>query len=88
MLQRASATNVGDPRGAGRRGASEAELLDVKQTARLVNISQRTVYRLVDAGKMPAPIKLGSLVRWRRAQLEAWIVQGCPAVQTQTGGAR
>lgn len=66
----------------------ESALLDVKQVASLTRCSQRTVYRLVDAGKMPRPVKLGSLVRWRRAEILKWIIAGCPSVRVAKGGAR
>ena len=56
-----------------------AELLDVKAVATLLGgCSTRHVYRLADAGQMPKPIKLGSLVRWRRRELLAWLEAGCP----------
>ena len=59
-----------------------AELLDIKSVALLLGgCSKRHIYRLTDAGRMPRPIKLGSLVRWRRAELEAWINAGCPTQQ-------
>ena len=56
-------------------------LLDVRAVASLVNCSQRTVYRLADAGKMPAPVHLGSLVRWPKDVIDQWIKDGCPAVR-------
>jgi len=43
-----------------------AALLDVKAVAALLRCSERHVYRMADAGKMPAPVKLGALVRWPR----------------------
>lgn len=57
-----------------------AELIDVKAVAKLLSCSARHVYRLVDAGKMPAPVKLGVLVRWRSAELANWLDAGCPTV--------
>ena len=63
-----------------------AELLDVRGVATLLDCSTRHVYRLADAGRMPRPVKLGSLVRWRRAELDAWINAGCPS--QQSGGRR
>lgn len=66
-------------------------LLDVQRIARLLACSPRHVYRLTDAGKMPRPVKLGALVRWNRAVVEAWIAEGCPSrtrsARPQTGGA-
>ena len=59
-----------------------AELLDVKDVASLLGgCSTRHVRRLADAGRMPAPIRLGSLQKWRRRELEAWINAGCPSQQ-------
>jgi excisionase family DNA binding protein len=62
-------------------GRQQAALLDVQAVARLLNCSTRHVYRLADAAKMPPPVKLGALVRWRRAAIESWIAEGCPAVR-------
>ncbi len=60
-----------------------AELLDVRAVSELLgSCSIRHVYRLADAGRMPRPVKLGSLVRWRRRELEAWISAGCPTDQS------
>lgn len=58
---------------------SPAKLLDVQAVAELCGCSTRHVYRLSDAGKMPRPLKLGSLVRWSRAAIEEWIDAGCPS---------
>ena len=54
-------------------------LLDVKAVAQLLTCSVRHVYRLVDDGKMPRPVKLGALVRWRREDLLNWLAGGCMA---------
>jgi excisionase family DNA binding protein len=56
-------------------------LLDVRQVAALLNCSTRTVYRLADAGRMPAPRRLGALVRWSRAEIDEWIADGCKPVR-------
>jgi len=52
-------------------------MLTVEQVARMLNCSTRTVYRLNSAGRMPRPVRLGALVRWRRAAIEQWIAEGC-----------
>jgi len=56
-------------------------LVSVRDLAHLLNCSQRSVYRLADSGRMPRPVKLGALVRWRRAEIDKWIADGCPAVR-------
>jgi excisionase family DNA binding protein len=58
-----------------------AGLLDVHAVAELLNCSPRHVYRLFTSLRMPAPLKVGALVRWRRADIEAWIAAGCPRVE-------
>lgn len=60
------------------------ELLNVKAVAARLDCSPRHVYRLVDAGKMPAPVRLGVLVRWRKAELDEWLDAGCPPVSDWT----
>jgi excisionase family DNA binding protein len=66
--------------------ADPAALLDVGQVADLLSCSQRHVYRLSDAGRMPSPVRLGSLVRWPRQALEEWIKAGCKPCRTAGGG--
>ena len=53
--------------------------MTINDVARLLNCSTRTVYRLNDAGRMPRPVRLGSLIRWNRSDVEQWIADGCPA---------
>lgn len=55
----------------------ESALIDVKAVAQLLDCSPRHVWRLADAGKMPEPVRVGALVRWRRADIERWIADGC-----------
>jgi excisionase family DNA binding protein len=55
----------------------EAALLDVRSVAGLLGCSTRHVFRLADTGKLPAPIRIGRLVRWRRADLDTWLAS-CP----------
>ena len=65
---------------------SPVKLLDVQAVAEMLDCSTRHVYRLSDAGRMPAPVKLGSLVRWSRSAVEDWIAAGCPTCRQ--GGRR
>lgn len=58
------------------------KLLDVKGVAIILDCSPRHVYRMVDAGRMPAPAKLGALVRFDRQKIEDWIASGCKPVRT------
>lgn len=85
-------TTLANPAADGRepRSAVGVELLDVRAVAALLACSVRHIYRLADVGKMPPPLKLGTLIRWRRASLLGWIDDGCPPVTTpgRRGGSR
>jgi len=53
-------------------------LLDAKDVARLLSVSVRTVWTLRDMGRLPAPVRIGRCVRWRRQDIEKWVERGCP----------
>ena len=58
-------------------------LMDVCQVAAECGISKEHVYRMRHDGLMPAPVKLGvKTVRFRRSDIELWILQGCPDAET------
>jgi predicted DNA-binding transcriptional regulator AlpA len=61
--------------------AAPAELLDVQAVAQLLKCSSRTVWRFADAGKMPNPIRIGVMVRWRRDAIASWITSNCQPVE-------
>jgi excisionase family DNA binding protein len=46
--------------------------------AALTGVSRAHWHRLRAAGKLPAPIRLGRKVLWRRMEIEEWIAAGCP----------
>jgi excisionase family DNA binding protein len=55
-------------------------LIDVIEVARQLGCSPRHVSRLVAAGRVPKPVRLGHLLKWRRAELESWLAGGCATV--------
>lgn len=61
-------------------------LLDVKAVAVMLDCSQRHIYRLADSGRMPRPLKLGALIRWRRTELLDWIADGCSSCRQRRAG--
>jgi predicted DNA-binding transcriptional regulator AlpA len=67
---------------------ASAALLDVQAVAAMLGCSDRHDYRLSDAGRMPVPVKLGSLVRWSAAAIREWTDAGCPAVRSLKGVGR
>ena len=58
---------------------TSAKLLDVQAVADLLDCSPRHIYRLTYTGRMPAPVKLGTLARWPQRAIEEWILNGCPS---------
>jgi predicted DNA-binding transcriptional regulator AlpA len=59
--------------------------------AALAGVGRATWHRLRAAGKVPPAVRLGRAVRWRRAEIVAWIEAGCPdgrtwAAMQATGG--
>ena len=62
----------------------EDYLVDVNGVAELLSCSSRHVFRLTEAGKMPKPVRLGSLVRWSQVSIQSWIEAGCPSRMENT----
>lgn len=58
--------------------ATRAGLLTVDDVARSLACSTRSVYRLSDSGRMPRPLRIGGMVRWSAAAVDAWLADGCP----------
>jgi len=58
----------------------EQILIAADQLARLLDISTRSVWRLLQSGELIEPIRLGGSVRWRLADVKQWVAEGCPPV--------
>lgn len=65
-------------------GGIQAELLTTAEAARLAGCGERTFWAWSRSGLAPAPLKIGlglrPAVRYRRADILAWIAAGCPRV--------
>jgi prophage regulatory protein len=67
----------------------DTPLIDAAEFARLLGCSVKHVRRMADLGRCPPPVRLGGLVRWTRAEIDAWIADGCPSIRrVRIGGAR
>ena len=66
---------------------SEGEILTIKQVADYLKVTERTIYRLAGAKKIPA-FKVGGTWRFSKADIDAWIKQqsmeGLDAVRGET----
>lgn len=53
-------------------------LINAEQFARMLNISPRTLWRLLSAHKVIPPLRIGGSTRWRMDDVRRWIDAGCP----------
>lgn len=58
--------------------APPALCVDRAGLARMLGVSVRQVYRLDDAGRLPAPLALGTCKRWSIEEVHAWLRAGAP----------
>lgn len=63
----------------------KAILITVRDAAQLLSISVRSLQRLVDGGKCPAPVRVGGRVLHDRQKIERWVADGCPALPSKRG---
>ena len=54
------------------KNASEIEVLTIKEVAEYLKVTERTIYRLAAAKKIPA-FKVGGTWRFRTADIDRWI---------------
>lgn len=67
-------------------GASDREaasppqplLIGRSELARLLGRSVPSIDRDDAAGRLPQPVRIGGHKKWRRAEIEGWVVAGCP----------
>ena len=52
-------------------------LISAEELAKLMQVSERTLWRLLSAGKVPQPVRIGRNTRWRYAEIREWIEKGC-----------
>lgn len=50
----------------------DAEILTVREVAEYLKVTERTIYRLATAKKLPA-FKVGGTWRFSRADIDSWI---------------
>ncbi len=56
----------------------DAEMVTVSDVATLLQCGERTVHRMIETKTIPAPARIGRLIRWPKARLMQWIAEGCP----------
>lgn len=56
-----------------------AQLLEVREVARLLKISVRQVWKLSASGALPTPVRIARSVRWRARDIDQFVEKGCNA---------
>lgn len=61
-------------------------MIGKRELAAMLGCSPETIDRLRKRGAIPAPARLGVLVRWPRAVIPDWVADGCPPCDGVPGG--
>lgn len=81
LSQRSEARRLQSQRAlfAGQKPPENLELLiSSRQAAKLLKISERTLWRMQNEKEIPAPVRIGRAVRWDVETLKMWVSAGCP----------
>ena len=52
---------------------TDAEMISASELADMLGVKPRSVSRWACAGKLPKPLKVGGVRRWRRSTIELWM---------------
>ena len=63
---------------AQRKSSEDTMLINSREAAKRLKVSQRTLWGMHNSGKMPPPIRIGRMVRWSVEVLKKWTEAGCP----------
>jgi excisionase family DNA binding protein len=63
-----------------RTAAEDVRLIAADELASMLDVSTRTVWRLLSTGRLVQPVRIGGSVRWRLDEVRDWIKNGCPVV--------
>ncbi len=53
-------------------------LLNAEELSNLLHMAKSSIYRKMESGEIPPPVRIGHCVRWRAAEIHAWIAAACP----------
>jgi prophage regulatory protein len=62
------------PRAPGSGHVAGERLLRLPEVVRTLGVSRATIYRYVDSGRLPPPVKLSTrCIAWRASEITAWM---------------
>ena len=56
----------------------ECAVLDAVGVGRFLGVGKSKVYELDARDELPAPVQVGRVRRWVKAEIEAWLLHGAP----------
>ena len=59
-------------------------LITSRETAKLLKVSEKTLYNMHTTGQMPPPVRIGAAIRWSLNAIQEWVNAGCPAKKEQS----
>ena len=60
---------------------NQGRLVGSKEVAKMLGVSERTLWKMHTTGEMPPPIRIGRAVRFSVDALKKWVEAGCPTSQ-------
>jgi excisionase family DNA binding protein len=61
----------------------KSEMLRIGDVAELLRGGRRSICRWSHSGAMPAPVRIGAAVRFRRSEIENWVKNECCRTDAQ-----
>ena len=52
---------------------TDGEMISASELAEILGVKPRSVSRWASSGKLPKPLKVGGIRRWRRSTIELWM---------------
>lgn len=62
----------------------ESAMLTVKEVAAMLHIGVRSVWRKLQDGRLPPPIKMTGSTRWAKSTLHEWMAKQTTAAEKQS----
>lgn len=59
--------------------------ISAAELAERLSCSERHIWGLHSSGRLPRPIAIGRCRRWRVADIERWLADGCPNRDAEGG---
>lgn len=64
--------------------STHSQLLSLQTVAKICQVDDKTIRRWIDQGRIPVPMKIGRLLRWKQPVIADWIDNGCPRVSSKS----